>query len=320
MLGKILAAGVAASVLAIGAVQGAAQAQAGSSNLFASVSGNGGVLTGNGVILVNHLGIGRYEVTFDMNVSNCAYISTIVKDNSYSADQSFTAGGHLSPYDVYVETKNHGGGLTDNPFNLAVDCGGPGWSYAVVGYNANLVRSSSGTTLTPLGTGRYDVTFPGDVSNCAYLATVGDPGNGLVYGPTRVYTGSASNPDAVYIETKNYGGGLSPGIPFHLAVICPTAPNTTIAVVGASGLITRGSSLTSSYSPSTGQYVVVADRSTAGCAVLAAPGSDSQALPVIPTTVELTPGPAANTAGIQVTHLLSGGPLWDVSFHAALVC
>jgi len=42
--------------------------------------------------------------------------------------------------------------------------------------------------------------------------------------------------------------------------------------------------------------------------------------PVIPTTVELTPGPAANTAGVQVTHLLSGGPLWDVSFHAAIVC
>ena len=29
---------------------------------------------------------------------------------------------------MYVETKNQGGGLTDGPFNLAVDCGAPGWS------------------------------------------------------------------------------------------------------------------------------------------------------------------------------------------------
>jgi hypothetical protein len=37
----------------------------------------------------------------------------------------FTAGGHQSNAGVYVETKNLGGGLTDFPFHLAVDCSKP---------------------------------------------------------------------------------------------------------------------------------------------------------------------------------------------------
>lgn len=48
----ILMAGVAMSALTVGALQGTAQAQAGSTNLYASVSGSGGLLTGNGVILL----------------------------------------------------------------------------------------------------------------------------------------------------------------------------------------------------------------------------------------------------------------------------
>jgi hypothetical protein len=87
-----------------------------------------------------------------------------------------------------------------------------------------------------LGTGRYDLTFPANISKCAYLATVGDPGNGLVFNPNGVYTGSGPNSHTVYIETENIAGGLSAGIPFHLAVICPSAANATIVVVNASGL------------------------------------------------------------------------------------
>jgi hypothetical protein len=317
----VLTAGVAASVLAVTA--SASSARDSSTNLFARVSAGGGLLAGNGVTAVTHLGSGRYEVTFSANVSGCAYIATIIKNPisnpSLDAVQVFTAGGHLSHDGVYVETKNVGSGLTDGPFNLVVDCGGPGWSFAVVGYDANLVRSSPGTTLTNYGLGRYDVTFNHNISSCAYLAQVGDPGNSMVVGPVRVYTGSASNPDAVYIETKNTGGGLTAGIPFHLAVICPTAASTTIAVVGTNGLIARGSSLTSSFSPTIGQYTVVTDTSASACATVATPGSADQSLPLVPTTVELIPGPAANTAGIQVTFLL-GGALADVAFHAAIVC
>jgi len=317
----LLAAGAIATIAAAAfSVLGAAPAQAASSNLFASVSLSGTLVADNGVSSVTHIGTGQYEVTFSSNVSNCAYVATTI--NAYSqALQVFTAGGHLSANGVYVETKNQGGGLTDGPFNLAVACGQPGWEYAVVGYTANLVRASPGTTLTSLGTGRYDVKFPASVKNCAYLATVGDPGNALVFSPNNVSTGSGPNASTVYIETKNPGGGLSAGIPFHLAVVCPTAANVKTAVVRANGIISRGSALTSSFSPGTGLYTVATSKALSSCATVATRGSVNTAVPFDPATVEVVPGPATNTIGFQVRSLLFfGGNLQNESFHTAIIC
>lgn len=317
-----LAAGAVAAALASAVTVGAVPAQADtiSSNLFASVNLNGTLAYGNGVTGVIHIGTGRYEVSFSADVQQCAYVATTI--NAYSqALQVFTAGGHLSADGVYVETKNQGGGLTDGPFNLVVDCGLPGWGYAVVGYNASLVRATPGVTLTSLGTGRYDVTFPGYIGRCAYLATVGDPGNALVYNPSGVYTGSGPNPSTVYVETKNPGGGLSAGIPFHLAVICPSANSVRVAVVAANGRIARGSRHTWSFSPAPGQYTLVTSRPLSGCATVATRGSIDTAVPYDPATVEIVPGAFRHAVGIQVRQpLFFGGNLASESFHAALVC
>jgi hypothetical protein len=306
--------------LAVAAALVPPTASAASPNLFASVAGNGTLLNGNGVSSVTHIGTGQYEVTFTSDVSSCAYVSTT--HNAFSqALQSFTAGGHLSSSGVYLETKNQGGGLTNGPFDLAVACGLTGWEFAVVGYSANLVRSSPGATLTHLSTGRYDVNFTAGVGGCAYLATVGDPGNALVFNPNGVYTGSGSTADSVYIETKNPGGGLSDGIPFHLAVVCPNAPSTRVLVVMATGLARRGSALTSSFNSSTGNYVFVTNLSLAGCTMIGTRGSVDKSVPFSPATVEITPGPVPNTRGIQVRNLLFfGGGLFDQSFHAAGIC
>jgi hypothetical protein len=320
---SLFAAGVAVAAAAAAVAPealGAGTAQAATGNLFASVNANGTLAHGNGVTRVTHSVNGQYEVTFSANVRHCAYVATTINSGP-QALQVFTAGGHQSADGVYVETKNQGGGLTDGPFNLAVDCGARGWSYAVVGYSANLVRATRGTTLTVLGAGRYDLRFPANIRKCAYLATVGDPHHGLVFNPNGVYTGSGPNAHTVYIETKNTGGGLSPGIPFHLAVICPPAANVKIAVVNASGLPARGSSLTSSFSPSIGQYTLVTSKALSACAVIATRGSVNTAVPFDPATVEITPGSASNTTGIQVRQLLFfGGGLASESFHAAMIC
>ena len=291
-----------------------------SPNLFATVAMDGTLLNGIGVASVTHIGIGRYEVTFTSDVSGCAYVSTT--QNAYSqALQSFTASGHLSTAGVYLETKNQGGGLTDGPFDVAVACGLSGWGFAVVGYTANLVRSSPGATLTHLSTGRYSVNFTTPVGGCAYLATVGDPGNALVFNPNGVYTGSASASSSVYIETKNPGGGLSDGIPFHLAVVCPAALSTKVLVVAASGLAKRGSPLTSSYNSSTGTYEFVTNLTLTASTVIGTRGSFNKAVPFTPATVEITAGPAANTSGIQVRQLLFfGGAFINQDFHAAAIC
>jgi hypothetical protein len=295
-------------------------AWAASPNLFASVAGNGSLVNGNGISSVTHIGTGQYEVTFTANVSGCAYVSTT--QNAYSqAIQSYTAGGHLSSDGVYVEVKNQGGGLTDGPFDLAVACNQTGWDFAVVDYNANLARSSASTTLNHLGVGRYDITFASAVAGCAYLATVGDPANALVFNPAGVYTGSGSNGSTVYIETKNPGGGLTDGIPFHLAVVCPNAPSTKILVSQATGFAKRGSSLTSSLNASTGNYIFDTNVSLGACTMIGTRGSVDKSVPFTPATVEITPGLAPNTSGIQIRQLLFfGGALTNQAFHAAGIC
>jgi len=122
-------------------------------------------------------------------------------------------------------------------------------------------------------------------------------------------------------ETKNPGGGLSDGIPFHLAALCPSAVKMYVAVVRSSGLIARGSGLTSSFKASTGNYVFVTKVVIDACAVIATRGSGNTAVPFDPATVERTSGPAPNTSGIQVRALLFfGGGLVNEAFHTAAVC
>src|SRR5262249_29658020 len=132
-----------AIMLAVAAVLAPPTASAASPNLFATVAADGTVVEGHRGSSVNHIRTAPDEVTFNSIVSTCAYVSTT--RNAFSqAIQSYTAGGHLSSSGVYVEVKNQGGGLMDGPFDLAVACNLTGWSFAVVGYSANLVRASPG--------------------------------------------------------------------------------------------------------------------------------------------------------------------------------
>lgn len=89
----------------------------------------------------------------------------------------------------------------------------------VLNANGSLARGANVSQIGHL-TGHYEVTFNRDVSHCAYLATIGDPANALVYNPGLVYTaGGHSSNRGVYVETKNLGGGLT-DFPFHLHVSC----------------------------------------------------------------------------------------------------
>jgi hypothetical protein len=316
---SILTATVAVAAVAVSTV--AIAANAAGTNLFARVDLTGTLISGNGVAAVTHLGPGQYEVTFTSDVTQCAYVATT--ENAYSqAITVFTAGGHLNAQGVYVETKNQGGGLTDGPFDLVVDCATAGMQFAVVGYSGRLVRATPGTSLADLGFGRYNVTFPSSVAACAYLATVGDPANGLVYSPAGVYTGSGPDTKAVYIETKNPGGGLTSGIPFHLVAICPSTSRAFVGVVKPTGIIARGSPLTSSFKAATGSFVEVTNGPVAQrCAAIATRGSFNREVPFNPSTVEIVPGPAPNTVGIQVRELLFfGGNPADEAFHFAVTC
>lgn len=54
---------------------GAAWADNGRRNLFAVVDATGNLVSGNGASGASQLGTGQYEVTFDRDVSRCAYVA-----------------------------------------------------------------------------------------------------------------------------------------------------------------------------------------------------------------------------------------------------
>lgn len=92
--------------------------------------------------------------------------------------------------------------------------------WAVADYNGQFVRGNGVTGVTRLGPGRYEATFNQDVHGCSYVATIADPGNGVVFNPGLVFTASGhDSANGVYVETKNLGGGLA-DYPFHLQVNC----------------------------------------------------------------------------------------------------
>jgi hypothetical protein len=179
---------------------------------------------------VIRFGPGRYEAVFSRDVSRCAYTATIGDTANrlvFAPGLVFTAGGHLGANGVYVETKNLGGGLSDFPFHLAVDCQEQPptdrW-YAVVDRNGFLVRSNQPTSVTRYGPGRFDVRTIRNLVDCVYTVAVGDPANQLVFNPGLAFTASGrADFHSVYVETKNLGGGLS-DFPFQLSIDCSKRP------------------------------------------------------------------------------------------------
>lgn len=290
------------------------------STFQASVAADGSLTSGRGATSSVGNGTGQYEVTFNRSLQGCAYTATTV-NASTQAVQAFVAGGHGSANGVYVETKNQGGGLSAAAFDLVVDCGATATPFAVVGFDGSLVRGTAGTTVTPSGTGTYAVTFPVNVAQCAALATAGHPTDGTLVSPSAASTGLGANVRTVYVETKNPGGGLQAGVPFHLVVLCPGATGVSGLAVRSDGVAVRSFGDALSFRAATGQYTVVTRTDVSRCATVATRGSVTRAVPFAPSTVEIAGAPAPNTVSFQVRDLLAGGgALSDQSFHAAVVC
>jgi hypothetical protein len=91
--------------------------------------------------------------------------------------------------------------------------------WAVVGSDGALVRKYGAASATKLGTGDYEVAFGGNISACAYTATLGsadtaDPPAGEVGVSHR-----SGNANAVRVVTRD-SDGTAADHPFHLTVTC----------------------------------------------------------------------------------------------------
>jgi hypothetical protein len=93
--------------------------------------------------------------------------------------------------------------------------------FAVVNGGGQLVRGRDVSSAARTGEGRYQVIFNGDVRNCAYFATIGDPSAAGPPQNSQVSVASlGSNVNGVSVRTENGANGQELNRGFHLIVMC----------------------------------------------------------------------------------------------------
>jgi hypothetical protein len=98
---------------------------------------------------------------------------------------------------------------------------------AVVTAAGGLVSGQSfrATAASLLVSSFYQVDFDRDITNCSYVADIGDPGAGGSTPGFVTVTGRAADPNGLFIGTYNAAGAATTRN-FFVHVICPAAPTT----------------------------------------------------------------------------------------------
>lgn len=91
--------------------------------------------------------------------------------------------------------------------------------YAVVNAAGVIQRDCGANNSDNPAVGGYRVFFNQDVSNCAWVATIGLPGAGVPPTGQVSVAGLLNFPNGVAVRTSN-DGGAAVNLPFHLAVHC----------------------------------------------------------------------------------------------------
>jgi hypothetical protein len=99
--------------------------------------------------------------------------------------------------------------------------GGAG-RFAVVNGAGQAVRGRDISSVARTSAGRYQVIFNGNVRNCAYFATIGDPSASAPPSHSEISVSSlSSNVNGVAVRTQGGGAdGNQADRPFHLIVMC----------------------------------------------------------------------------------------------------
>ncbi|MEU8229125.1 hypothetical protein AB0C12_05895 [Actinoplanes sp. NPDC048967] len=139
--------------------------------------------------------------------------------------------------------------------------------WAVVDGTGALVSTKGATTVTPLGTGRFEVTFDRAVDDCVFLGTVAASGGQPVPESGLVFTASGSNRNSVLVQTRNIDGAAA-AHPFHLQIRCSVGDTAVVA----GDRVVRGTDGPRVRRTADGQYELRFDRSIRRCSFVATIG------------------------------------------------
>jgi hypothetical protein len=91
--------------------------------------------------------------------------------------------------------------------------------FATVNTDGTLANSSGGVTSLNVSAGQYEVDFGRDVAQCAFTATLANPGGGVPAPGYIVAADRGLNVEAVFVETSNDASAAT-NRSFHLLVVC----------------------------------------------------------------------------------------------------
>jgi hypothetical protein len=90
---------------------------------------------------------------------------------------------------------------------------------AVVGSSGSIVRSQNTTSSLKVTTGATEVIFNQAVTNCTYVATLGNTGGGAPPAGQISVASRDGNANGVLVVTRN-SSGVATDLGFHLVVVC----------------------------------------------------------------------------------------------------
>jgi hypothetical protein len=91
--------------------------------------------------------------------------------------------------------------------------------FVVVNQDGSLARGRRVRESRRITTGQYEVTFRRDVTDCAYVATIGVSDDAALPGGEVSVGSQPDNPRGVHVRTRNSNGNAA-NRGFHLAVHC----------------------------------------------------------------------------------------------------
>ena len=286
---------------------------------WAVVQGNGTFVRGNGIASTTRLQGGTYLVTFDANISKCAYVASPGDPGAGAVLESAVASVARragNPHALYLQTYNETTHLlVDEPFHVFAYCGGTS-RFAVVGKGGALSRGSHAVSARRIVRGEYSVHFDSDVSNCVFTATIGSTGTTPVSAPGEISVSPGNKPHNVFVATIGAGGSLK-NFPFHLAAACGTTPFR--AVVKQDGTFVRGRNVTSSGPTALGRYQVIFTQDVTTCAYTASVGAAGIGISTLPLTIT-TASRAGNPNGVFLFIHDAAGNQVNHAFHLTVRC
>jgi hypothetical protein len=243
---------------------------------WAVVKKDGALVSGRGVVSVIRgaplVPVGLYKITFDKDVTPCAYVATLSSPGLVSVKS-----GLGDTHSVIVYTRDLDTDRADRGFSLHLTCtpnvpfsmGNP---WTVVRDNGSYARGKGVLSTIRTSTGRYEVTFDEDIGLCIPVATLGLPGAAGAEQRGIVSVSPGETPRKLNVDVFSEAR-FEADRGFHLSVACDLTRRDRFAEIDHTNVLVGGEGKVELIDANgKGKYLLQFDRNVSKCAFAATTG------------------------------------------------